>query len=246
MSVRRLARYRDLAEGRRSPYQVEKRYIRKDGEIIWALLSVSLFYDRERRQQFAVGMVEDITERKLAQQALIQAEKLTITGRLAASLAHEINNPLQSVIGCLALAEESLVEDDGTGKLLHIAIEELDRAASIVTQLRNVNRPSTLVERRSLDVNVLLNRVVTLTRKQCQTQRVDLVWSPQKSPLVALVAPDRIEQVFLNLILNAAEAMPDGGRLEITMQRDGRSGRGVRVFRRHRVRDTCGAAGAPV
>ena len=214
-----LALYRELMEGRRSSYQVEKRYIRKDGEIIWALIGTSLFYDRERQQQFAVGIAEDITERKLAQQALIQAEKLTITGRLAASLAHEINNPLQSVIGCLALAEESLTADDDTGELLHIAIEELDRAATIVTQLRNVNRPSTMVERRPLDVTVLLNHVVTLTRNQCQSQGVDLVWSPLESPLVALVAPDRIEQVFLNLILNAVEAMMDGGRLEITTRR---------------------------
>ena len=214
-----LALYRELMEGRRSSYQVEKRYIRKDGEIIWALIGTSLFYDRERQQQFAVGIAEDITERKLAQQALIQAEKLTITGRLAASLAHEINNPLQSVIGCLALAEESLTADDDTGELLHIAIEEVDRAATIVTQLRNVNRPSTMVERRPLDVNVLLNHVVTLTGNQCQSQGVDLVWSPLESPLVALVAPDRIEQVFLNLILNAVEAMMDGGRLEITTRR---------------------------
>ena len=110
----------------------------------WASVTASLVRVHRRRPQFVIVMMEDITEQRQAQEALIQAEKLTVTGRLAASLAHEINNPLQSVIGCLSLAQESLEVDEKeeARELLQVASEELERAAGIVSDLRNLNRPT--------------------------------------------------------------------------------------------------------
>jgi PAS domain S-box-containing protein len=96
-----LALYRELTAGERDSYVVEKRYVRKDDRVINARLNVSLVRSFHQRPELGIGLMEDITQQKQAQEALIQAEKLTVTGRLAASLAHEINNPLQSVIGCL-------------------------------------------------------------------------------------------------------------------------------------------------
>ena len=89
-------------------YRTERRYVRRDGRLCWASVTASLVRVRRRKPEFVIVMIEDITEQKQAQKALIQSERLNITGRLAASLAHEINNPLQSVIGCLGLAQESL------------------------------------------------------------------------------------------------------------------------------------------
>jgi C4-dicarboxylate-specific signal transduction histidine kinase len=70
-------------------------------------------------------MVADITERKMSQEALVRAERLAVAGRLGASLGHEINNPLQSVIGCLGLAEEILDDGAEVRRYLEIAMEEL-------------------------------------------------------------------------------------------------------------------------
>jgi PAS domain S-box-containing protein len=204
-----------LAEDAADRYKKERRYVRKDGQLRWGNLTASVVRKSAGSPQFAVVMVEDTTEQKRAHEALLQSEKLAVTGRLAASLAHEINNPLQSVIGCLELVEESLAEGKDPVRFLQLATEELERAASIVAQLRDLNRPSKPEEREPTDVNALVRYVLTLTKKQCQKRQVEVVCEAAEGlPLLGLV-PDRIEQVFLNLVLNAVEAMPHGGRLEM-------------------------------
>ena len=86
-------------------YRAEQRFVRNDGQVVWANVTGSFVRGDGGQAQFAICMVEDISEQKRTQEALLQAEKLAIAGKLAASLAHEINNPLQSIIGCLGLAE---------------------------------------------------------------------------------------------------------------------------------------------
>jgi signal transduction histidine kinase len=160
-------------------------------------------------------MMEDITEEKLTQKALLRAERLAIAGRLGASLAHEINNPLQSVLGSLGLAEEMLEDGSEVRRYLEIAMEELERAAGIVTQLRDLGRESDVGEMELVDLNELVEKTLVLTRKRCQNRGVEVVWEPQSDlPLIRL-APGRIQQVLLNLVLNAVEAMPEGGLLQV-------------------------------
>jgi polar amino acid transport system substrate-binding protein len=163
-------------------------------------------------------MMEDITERRHTQEALIQSEKLAITGQLAASLAHEINNPMQSVIGCLGLAQESLDEGDeeDVRELLQVAAEELDRAAKTVSDLRDLNQPSRPEDRESTDLNLQLEHVLMLTGKQCQERGVEVEWRPAEGLPALKLVPDRINQVFLNLTINAVEAMQDGGHLRVS------------------------------
>jgi PAS domain S-box-containing protein len=211
--------YQELVAGGRDHYSVEKRYVRKDGRVIWGRLTASLVRGANGQPQYTIGMVEDITERKQAQEALIQSEKLAIAGKLAASLAHEINNPLQSVIGCLGLAEETLAEGGDVSHYLHIAHEELRRAASTVAQLRDLHRRSEPGEKEPTDVNALLEKVLMLSKKQCQDRRVEVVWKAADDLPPLLLAPDRVRQVFLNLVLNAVDAMPDGGQLQVATSR---------------------------
>ncbi len=213
--------YEELMAGRRddNKYKVKRCHTRKDGQLRWCNLTVSLVQKAWGKSQYAIVMVEDVTEQKQIQQALIQSEKLAITGRLAASLAHEINNPLQSVIGCLGLAGESLAEGEDAGEFLQIATEELERAAGIVTQLRDLNRPSRPEEREPTDVNALLEQVLMLTKKQCQKYQVEVNWEVGDDLPPLVLAPDRMRQVFLNLMLNAVDAMPEGGRLQVGTSR---------------------------
>jgi PAS domain S-box-containing protein len=217
--------YDELIAGERRYYQMEGRYVRKDGRPIYVNVTVSLVQWRDEGVRYAIVMLEDISARKEAQEALIQSEKLALTGKLAASLAHEINNPLQSVVGFLSLLEESLAGDDATtskeetSAYVRIAIEEVKRAAGLVHQMRNLNRPSEPEDRESSDVNVLIERVVALSHKKSQEQHVRIIWEAADNlPLISTV-PDRIQQVFLNLTLNALEAMPEGGELRISAAR---------------------------
>jgi PAS domain S-box-containing protein len=200
---------------------VEYRIITKQGDVRWLQVKSRPIWNAEAGRVVRVfGAAQDITERHNAQQALVQAEKLAITGRLAASLAHEINNPLQTVIGCLGLAEESLAGHKELAPYLQLSMEEIQRAAGIVEELRNLNRASNPADREPTALPVLMERVLTLSEKKCTDQgvAVDLyvAEAPEKD-LVVLAAPDRLHQVFLNLILNAVDAMPDGGTLNLAV-----------------------------
>jgi PAS domain S-box-containing protein len=193
----------------------ELRYVPKNGEPRWANISLSLVERHKDRSPFAVGVIEDITDRKQAEVALIAAERLAITGRLAASLAHEVNNPLQTVIGCLGLADEALAQGEDARRYVEIGLEELRRAARVVARLRDLSRESEPGERSPTDLGQLIEDVLTLTRKQCEEQQVEVVSEMQEELPMLLLARDRMQQVFLNLVLNAIQAMPEGGQLEV-------------------------------
>jgi PAS domain S-box-containing protein len=220
--------HRDLVAGKRDRYKTENRYTRKDGRKVWANLTVSLVRGASDEPQFAIGMVEDITEQKQIQAALLQAEKLAIAGKLAASLAHEINNPLQSVIGCLGLAKETLAEGGDVSRYFQVALEELRRVARIVAQLRDLNRPPKPEKKEPTDVNGLLEGVLVLSRKQCENRQVEIIWKAVADLPLLLLARDQVQQVFLNLLLNALDAMPGGGRLQVSTTRTSQPA-GVRI-----------------
>ena len=208
--------FRDLAAGKRQQYDMNKRYIRKDGQVIWVRLMVSLLRSGPE-PRYAIRLVQDITRQKQMQEALLNAEKLVIAGQLGASLAHEINNPLQSVIGCLGLAEKHLEEGRDVSRYLWVAREELRRAAGIVAQLRDLHRLSEPEKRSPTDLNALLEQVLLLCKKKCEECKIRVSWKRADDlPSIHLVS-DRMKQVFLNLILNALDAMPEGGGLEVSI-----------------------------
>jgi PAS domain S-box-containing protein len=211
--------YRELVAGKRERYSLDKRYMRKDGQVVWARLTVSLVRARENEAPLAIAMVEDTTQQRKVQDALLRTEKLAIAGQLGASLAHEINNPLQSVIGCLGLADKNLAEGADVTRYLQVAREELRRAASIVAQFRDLHRISEPEEKKATDLNALLEEVLLLCKKKCEECRIQLGWDAADDlPPVPLVS-DRMRQVFLNLILNGLDATPAGGRLEVSTAR---------------------------
>jgi PAS domain S-box-containing protein len=226
-------RFERLMVGEDEFFRLEAPLRRKDSSTIWAFLTVARARATSEAADLAVAMVEDITEERQTQAALIQAERQAITGRLGASLAHEINNPLQSIIGCLGLAEELLPEGSEAGRFLDVARTELQRVARIVAQLRDLQRTTGSEQIVSTDLNDLLAKLLVLNESKCVELGVQLSWQPASClPLVELM-PDRIRQVFLNLILNALDAMSSGGTLFVRTARTRRPP-GVRVT----VRDT--------
>ena len=138
-------------------------------------------------------------------------------GKLAASVAHEINNPLQSVQGCLTLAEEELAGDQRREKMeryLGIATGEIERIAEIVRRTRDFYRP-TATGMQPTDVHAVLQSVLELSGKQLQHSNVTIerAWADDLPTIEA--NPDHLKQVFLNLVLNAIDAMPEGGTLRL-------------------------------
>ena len=163
-----------------------------------------------------MGIASDITEQKQAYAALIEAEQLAIAGRMAASLAHEINNPLQAAIGCLDLSLEQLDQGKDPHQHLQVTAKALDRASRVVAQLRALHYPMDMEGKEASDLNKLLENMLVLVQKRCVDQQVEVDWqaAPDLPPI--LLMPDAIQQVCLNLLLNALDAMPQGGRLQIS------------------------------
>lgn len=169
----------------------------------------------------SVNVWRDITTEKRLQAQLIQSEKMAATGRLAASIAHEINNPLQAISGCIDLAQATS-DPEKIKRYLALATTELERLAGVVRRMLDFYRPAR-AERVPVNVRELMEDVLLLSGKRLQHARVHVQtrWA-EDIPYISGVA-DQLKQVFLNMILNATEAMPQGGTLDIRGQtvRDG-------------------------
>src|SRR5262249_1770925 len=145
-----------------------------------------------------------------AQERLIQTEKLAVIGQLASSLAHELNNPLQGIRSGLGLVIDEMDSGDSSRMRADLSIiqEELQRVESIFRQMLDFYRPVSY-ECVQLDVNAVCEGVQVLMRKRLQEADVSL--SPNMTDHLPLTCGDRnqIKQVLINLMLNAAEAMPE-------------------------------------
>jgi PAS domain S-box-containing protein len=200
-------------------YNQEFRIVLPDGAIRW-LRAQTFPVDRgEGQARRVAGVLADITEQKRAQEAVVQMESLLFAARLGASLAHEINNPLQSAVGCLDLAREALVEGEDPSQFLAVVASALDRARSVVTQLRSLHGQPDMEQKQPVEVRSLLERQLLLTEKRSRSVdiEVDLDLDEDLPPLMLMA--EGISQVFQHLLLNARDAMPEGGRLWIKGQR---------------------------
>ncbi len=149
-----------------------------------------------------------------SQQQLIQAEKLAALGRLVGSIAHEVNNPLQAIQNCLHLASHDSLPEEKRGAYQQMATEEVERLINTVRQMLDFYRP-TGADFVPTDLNSLLDDVLTLASGCLTDNRVTVKKLYRKSLPPVPVARNNIKQVFLNLLLNACEAMPHGGSLTL-------------------------------
>jgi PAS domain S-box-containing protein len=181
-------------------------------------ISLSDFFDENDHSKKMMLITEDITHQQDTHAALLQSEKLALTGRLAASLAHEINNPLQTSLGCLGLVEEMLTEEDqDLAVYINMAIEELQRSARIVKKLRDLNRPTGLSERSYINLHELIDGVLVLTRNHFYDKDIIPVFSYEGPTPVIMASRDHIHQVILNLVMNAIDELPNGGKIYFTI-----------------------------
>jgi two-component system NtrC family sensor kinase len=179
------------------------------------LVSTYPLHDAQGGLTGSVHTIKDITARKQIQAQLIQAEKLSALGRLAASLAHEINNPLQALRSGLALLLNRPLDAEKRQRYIAVANREVERLIGIVERMLDFYRPSP-EQREPTDINAILKEVLALAGKKLQHGKVSTQTELAADlPSVGAVA-SQIQQVFLNLLLNAIESMPDGGRLKIT------------------------------
>ena len=161
-----------------------------------------------------------IQQLETSQLKLIQAEKMAAIGRLTASIAHEVNNPLQAVRNCLHLVEREELPLEKRMAYLATANSEVERLMVTMRQMLDFSRPSA-GERTATDVNALIETVLFLIDKQMQKQNIHVQKKLGQNLPDVLVVRNQIQQVFLNIILNAVEVMPEGGKIEIQSRHNG-------------------------
>ena len=149
-----------------------------------------------------------------SQKALLQAEKMAAAGRLTASIAHEVNNPLQAVRNCLHLAGREDLAKVKRDEYFGLAQTELERLTTTVQRMLEFYRPGKVAPR-DIDLQEILDHVLGLMRAQFQKRGITVdTFLPEDLPSVMAVGA-QVQQVFLNLSLNAYDAMPAGGTLDI-------------------------------
>jgi PAS domain S-box-containing protein len=208
----------DAQSGKRQDYPSEKRYCRKDGKMIWARVSAAHTLDSRGSLEGGIpAIIEDITERKRAEvdlhnvrEALSRTTRLTMMGELAASIAHEINQPLGAIImngnACrrfLAIVPPDLDEvKDG----LDAVISDGNRASEVLSRIRAMLK-NAAPERGQVDVNRTITEVLALTRQELQQHRVSV--QAELHPNLPTILADRVQlqQVVLNLVMNGIDAM---------------------------------------
>ena len=174
-----------------------------------ATIPVTSEQDQSRR---VIVIITDITEQLQLQEYLAQTEAFAANAMLAASVAHEVNTPLQTVLNALAFIPQASPEDQA--QLMQAASSEIKRAGHIVRQFLDLYRKSS-PDVDQVDVNAILGRLLLLLGKRIKEQGVTLTYTPDEQQPQVLGHADRLTQVCLNILANALDAMPKGGSLTV-------------------------------
>jgi PAS domain S-box-containing protein len=187
---------------------------RADGQPVWVLANMSLVKSNNGEPGFIEGTMIDITQRKRMEEQLLQAQKMEAVGRLAGGVAHDFNNLLQAMLG----VTELLRHPGGGAEPVMPKLRELEglilRGSQLTRQLLLFSRRDT-TRREELELNDVVQGTVKLLRRLLR-ENIELRFEPAVDDLPLVADRGQIEQVVINLAVNACDAMPTGGRLALS------------------------------
>jgi hypothetical protein len=177
-------------------------------------VAIAPLVSRDQQRIGRLIIFDDITERSVLEQRLIQADKLSSIGLLAAGVAHEVNTPLAVISTYAQMLAKQISGDEQKSTLLEKIARQTFRASEIVNSLLNFSRtsPSEFIE---VDLNRVVRETLSLVEHQFQRNRVEVRQRMEEGLAPVNGNPGMLQQVFLNLFLNARDAMPAGGTLEV-------------------------------
>jgi len=186
----------------------------KDGRLIDVSITVSPIRDDEGRVTGASKILRDVSDRKRAEQSLIQAEKIAATGRMAATIAHEVNNPLEALMNLLYLLRSSITDEEGMN-YLSTAEGELERVSHIAKQTLGYYREHAAAS--AVSLSGLAEHAISIYEPRCTAANIEIRTSFQSSRKPVLRRGEMM-QVISNLIANSIHAMPSGGLLSVSVE----------------------------
>jgi len=222
----------DLMRGKCDSFSVEKPYRRKDGSELWGFLTLSMARDHRGQPAFLIAMLVDATERKRTEERLRQAEKMEVIGRLTGGIAHDFNNLLTGILLYCDLLSAGFVNagfgkagfaNDGVeGAELNRHVEEVrmagEQGAALTRQLLTIARKQAAEPR-----PIAINEIVASTKNLLQRllgEQIDLIAvldaRLDSSAGLVLADPAQLRQIVFNLVLNARDAMPQGGKIALS------------------------------
>jgi PAS domain S-box-containing protein len=228
----------------KTPLAIEHRLVRRDGTVRWVHNKQVAKYDSDRQLIAYDGLVSDITERrqaeaqvqeanvrlrevladltrshaelKAAQMQLIEAEKMQSVGRLAAGVAHEVKNPLATLqMGLQCLLDEGLACNANVAPILTQMQEAVNRASTVIGDLLNLSSPREL-KTSGASVNAVVERALRFVGYEAAPHRYKVERQLAADLPQCRIDPDKIEQVLINLLTNACDAMPEGGTITVS------------------------------
>lgn len=192
-------------------HKVEVQWKRKDGNVITALLNGRRVAGPDRTQTYFEEFAEDITQRRILERQLFQSQKMEAIGRLAGGIAHDFNNLLGVVLGHTEILEEAAGRDRRLQRSVEAIQSATQRAAALTTQLLAFSRKQ-MVEPRILDLNVAVREIEKLLRRVIG-EDIELMIRVQPGVGTIQIDPGQLDQILMNLVVNARDAMPNGGKL---------------------------------
>ena len=201
-------------------------YMRQDGTVIEGTLSAAIIYDSSGNEIATVGSFVDLKERlemeralRRTQEQLLQSEKLAAMGRLTSQIAHELNNPLYGIMNTLELLKTEISPESKRRKILEMALSETVRLSELLRKMLSFSKPDQ-EEKQAVDLNTVLDEILLLHEKQLQENDIKIKMSFAETLPHINASKDQLRQVFLNLVANARDAMPDGGTLSVRTEAD--------------------------
>jgi two-component system NtrC family sensor kinase len=210
--------------GRLSSYPMV--YVRRDGEVVEGNLSAAIIYDASGKEIASVGSFVDLRDRlemeralRHTQEQLLQSEKLAAMGRLTSQVAHELNNPLYGIMNTLELLKTEIPPENRRRKILEMALSETVRLSDLLRKMLSFSKPDQ-EERQPVEINSVIDEILLLHEKQLKENDINIVSSFAKELELVNASKNQLRQVFLNMVANARDAMPNGGTLTVTTSAD--------------------------
>jgi PAS domain S-box-containing protein len=195
-------------------YHQQYRVIWPDGAVRWVESQGKCQRNPDGGVTRVVGVLADITGRKQQEEAMLRAEKLAVAGRLAASVAHEINNPLEAVANLLYLIAHAETAEAARGQAQQ-ALDELMRVSLITQQTLKFHRQTGAPKITKL--SEVVHTVLALFRGRLRTSQISAEVQAEREVSISCM-PGEMQQIFANLVSNAIDSMPQGGRLLIRLR----------------------------
>lgn len=205
-----------LMSGEIEHFQIEKRYIHKFGQIIWGIVSVSVVRDGKGNPLYFITQIQDITKRKEAEELLRRSEKLSVVGLLAAGVAHEVRNPLTVLKGFVQLLQSGKNDKE---EYYNLMLSEVERIEFIISEFLMLAKPQ-MEKFKIEDIQKKLQNVIALVDTKAIMNNVKIYLECDQDIPFIECDQNKLKQVFINILQNAIEAMPDGGNISIIVKKE--------------------------